>query len=206
MQFTVPMAIFDWIPVILYTISIIILQRDFYSRMTKGCYAIFCAGTIMVTVAGGFKAAYKLLYALGICDFPVLSECFMPFQATGFTLTAITVISYVLGLGKADKDEKVYSAAVPPLVTSKMLFVIFMVLGLVVTNVGFAILALRKKRTGAALLFILSLILEMGMGYLSTRDFTQASMNWIGEAVNFAGMVTMLLGTIDLHRNVFIEE
>lgn len=204
MQFTLPMAIFDFVPVILFTVSSVIFQRDFYSRMSKGCYAVFCAGTIIVTVGGLFKAVYKLLYALGICDFPMLSDCFMPFQATGFTLTAIAVIGYVLGKGKAEND-KVYSAAVPPLVTSKMLFVVFMVLGLVLSNIGYAVIALRKKRKGAAILFVVSLIMEMGMGYLSSRDFSQASMNWIGEITNFIGMATLLLGTIDLHRNVFRE-
>lgn len=204
MQFSVPMALFDFVPVILYLISSVIFQRDLYSRMSKGCYAVYCAGTIIVTVGGLFKATYKLLYALGICDFPMLSDCFMPFQATGFTLAAAAVIGYVIGKGRAEND-KLYSAAVPPLVTSKMLFVVFMVLGLLVTNIGYAVIALRRKRIGAAVLFIVSLVLEMGMGYLSTRDFTKASMNWIGEVTNFFGMATLLLGTLDLHRNVFSE-
>ena len=30
------------------------------------------------------------------------------------------------------------------------------------------------------------------MGYLSSRDFTQASMNWIAEDVNLAGQAVLL--------------
>ena len=215
MGFSVPMALFDLVPVALYLVSAVIFQRDFYSRMNKGCYAVFCAGTVMVIVGGLFKASYKLLYAFGICDFPMLSDCFMPFQATGFTLTAIAVIGYVLGKGKEKKQGTetvmataapvLISAKTPKLITSKMLFVVFMVLGLVAAHIGYMIIALRNKRRTSAVLFLISMIMELGMGYLSTRDFTKASMNWIGEIVNFFGMLFLLMGTLDLHRNAFSD-
>jgi len=204
MEFSVPMALFDFVPVILFTVSAVIFQRDFYSRMNKGCFAVYCAGTIMVTAGGLFKATYKLLYAAGVCDFPALSECFMPFQATGFTLAAIAVLAYVFGKGSEKRASSL--AVVPPLVESKFLFVIFMVLGVVLAHIGYAVIAFRKKRAGAGALFLVSMLLELGMGYLSTRDFSKASMNWIGEVTNFAGMLTLLLATNDIHKNVFNKE
>ena len=204
MEFSLPMALFDFVPVILFAMSAVIFQRDFFYRMVKGCFAVYCAGTIMVITGGLFKATYKLLYAAGVCDFPMLSDCFMPFQATGFTLTAIAVLAYVFSKN-GRSGEKIMSAAVPPLVTSKMLFVVFMVLGVVLAHIGYAVIAIRRKRAGAAVLFFVSMVLELGMGYLSTRDFTKASMNWIGECVNFLGMLTLLLGTLDLHKNAFSE-
>ena len=193
------MALFDLVPVLLYAISAVIFQRDFISRMNKGCYAVFCAGTIMVITGGLYKAAYKILYAAEICDFPLLSDSFMPFQATGFTLSAIAVMGYVLGRGR-EKRENVMAAA-PALVTSKFVFVIFMVLGVVFSHIGYAILALRNKRRASAILFLVSMVFELGMGYLSTKDFSKASMNWIAEAVNCLGMLTLLIATVDLHRN-----
>ncbi|MBR2740808.1 MAG: hypothetical protein IKD87_09095 [Oscillospiraceae bacterium] len=207
MGFSVPMALFDLVPVALYLVSAVIFQRDFYSRMNKGCYAVFCAGTVMVAVGGIFKASYKLLYAFGICDFPALSDCFMPFQAVGFTLTAIAVVGYVLGKGKEKKggSDTLAVTAAPALVTSKMLFVLFMVLGLVTAHIGYIVISLRNRRKTSAILFLVSMILELGMGYLSTRDFTKASMNWIGEGVNFLGMLFLLVGTVDLHKNVFSD-
>ena len=36
------------------------------------------------------------------------------------------------------------------------------------------------------------------MGYLSSRDFTKASMNWIAEAVNVVGQGALLLGAKNL--------
>ena len=175
--------------------------------MNKGYYAVFCAGTVMVVTGGLFKASYKLLYAFGVCDFPALSDCFMPFQATGFTLTAAAVIAYVLGKGneKKPETETVMTAAAPVLITSRMLFVVFMVLGVIVSHAGYMIIALRNRRKTAAVMFLVSMIMMLGMGYLSSKDFTKASMNWIGEIVNLIGMLTLLAGTIDLHRNVFSD-
>ena len=168
---------------------------------------MFCAGTLMVVAVGLFKASYKLLYAFGVCDFPALSDCFIPFQATGFTLTTAAVIAYVLGKGKENKPdtETVMTAAAPVLITSRMLFVVFMVLGVIVSHAGYAIFALRNRRKTAAVMFLISMVMMLGMGYLSSKDFTKASMNWIGEIVNLIGMLILLAGTIDLYRNVLNE-
>ena len=38
------------------------------------------------------------------------------------------------------------------------------------------------------------------MGYLSSRDFTQASMNWIAEGVNVVGQAILLLAAVRLVR------
>ena len=37
-------------------------------------------------MAGFLKALYKLLYALGVCDFQPLTQRFFPVQALGFLL------------------------------------------------------------------------------------------------------------------------
>jgi hypothetical protein len=39
------------------------------------------------------------------------------------------------------------------------------------------------------------------MGYLSSKDFAEASMNWIAEGVNVVGQGTLLLGVYLLHKN-----
>ena len=86
---SVPMALVDFIPVILFIISAITLQRGLYYRMSKGAFAVFSAGTIMVICAGIFKASWKLLYGAGICDFARLNQAFFPMQSVGFLLAGI---------------------------------------------------------------------------------------------------------------------
>ena len=38
------------------------------------------------------------------------------------------------------------------------------------------------------------------MGYLSSKDFTEASMNWIAEGVNVVGQGCFLWGAISLRK------
>jgi hypothetical protein len=43
------------------------------------------------------------------------------------------------------------------------------------------------------------------MGYLSSRDFAEASMNWIAEGVNVVGQGSMLAGAYLLHKSGLSE-
>ena len=94
-MYSIPMALIDFIPVVLFGISIFILQRDLYNKMSKGCYALFCAGTIDVFMAGILKALYKLLYATNICDFEKLNALFFPLQAIGFLMAGCALCCMV---------------------------------------------------------------------------------------------------------------
>ncbi|MER2027201.1 MAG: hypothetical protein ABS874_08205, partial [Lachnospiraceae bacterium] len=66
---SVSMAIVDFIPVILFLIAAVLIQRGLYEQMSKGAFALLSAGTIMVFCAGFMKALWKLLYAMSLCDF-----------------------------------------------------------------------------------------------------------------------------------------
>ena len=54
-EFTVLMGLVDFVPVILYLISLVLLQRDLYNKMPKYAFACFAAGTINVFTAGFLK-------------------------------------------------------------------------------------------------------------------------------------------------------
>lgn len=73
-NFSISMGIVDFIPVILFSIAAIMLQRDLYNKMSKGAFALFAVGTIDIICAGMAKALYKLLYGAGICDFKTLKS------------------------------------------------------------------------------------------------------------------------------------
>lgn len=51
-DFSVSMALVDYIPVIFFAVASVILMRDLYNKMSKGAFALFAAGTINVTAAG----------------------------------------------------------------------------------------------------------------------------------------------------------
>ena len=94
-DFSVAMALVDCIPVILFCAGAVLLQRDLYNKMSKGAFALFSAGTINIIMAGALKAVYKLLYAVGVCDFEPLNAMFFPVQSIGFLLAGIGIIAMI---------------------------------------------------------------------------------------------------------------
>ena len=195
---TVPMALLDYVPVVLFLISAIVLQRGLYAQMSKGAFALLAAGTIMVISAGLMKATWKLLYAAGVCDFQRLNQSFFPMQSVGFLLAGIAVVALLLF--PQGKTDALYAAAAPAVFPGTMIFVALMVLGCLGFCGGLGILAARQKKKGAAVLFWVAFLFMLMMGYLSSRDFTQASMNWIAEGVNVVGQAILLLAAVRLVR------
>ena len=194
---SVPMALVDFIPVILFIISAITLQRGLYYRMSKGAFAVFSAGTIMVICAGIFKAGWKLLYGAGICDFARLNQSFFPMQSVGFLLAGIAVVAMIF-FKQDSSGEKMYAAAAPAVFSGTVIFIVAMVLGALGLCGGLAIESKRRGRTKAMIFFILAFIFMLMMGYLGTKDFAKASMNWIAEGVNLVGQVFFLLASKEL--------
>ena len=198
---TVPMALVDFIPNILFLLTIITLQRDLYPKFSKGAFALFAGGGIMVFAAGTYKAIWKLLYALGVCDFEKLNQSFFPMQATGFVLMGIAAVALL-----CCKQKKTMAVAVAPAVFSgTMLFVAGQVFGILALCICLCVMAGKRKNRAAGVLFIVAALLMLCMGYLSSRDFTQASMNWIAQFVNIAGQGSLLLASRSLHRSLLAE-
>ena len=197
-EFSVAMALVDYIPVALFAAAAVLLQRDLYNKMSKGAFALFAAGTINVFCAGFLKATWKLLYAAGVCDFRALDEMFFPVQSIGFLLAGLGILAMVCF---RQKEERVYTAAAAPAVFSgTFLFVGLMVAGLGCMNGGLAAVAVKMKKPAAVVLFIITFVCCMGMGYLSSQDFAKASMNWIAEGINVVGQGALLAGALMLHK------
>ena len=197
-EYSVAMSLFDYLPVILFGIGAIIFQRDLYEKMGKGQFALFAAGTIDVIAAGALKATYKLLYALGVCDFEPLNSMFFPVQSIGFLLAGLGIVAMLCY--KPKKQTKALAVAAPAVWKGTFLFVGLMVAGLAMMDFGFIKLAAKLKKKGTIVLIIISFICCMGMGYLSSKSFDKASMNWIAEGVNFVGQLTFLISAVSLHR------
>ena len=212
-HFSVDMALVDYIPVICFAIGAIILLRDLYNKMSKGAFALFSAGVIDVTMAGALKATYKLLYALGVCDFTKLDAMFFPVQSIGFLLAGLGVIAM---LTHRQEEKKLNSFALPVMLvamtavapevyTGTFVFVGLMVAGLGLLDVALCVLAKKLGKPGLIALFAFSFVCCLGMGYLSSKDFAEASMNWIAECVNVVGQGTFLAGAIALHKSGLAE-
>ena len=200
MDFTIGMALVDYIPVAFFAAAAVILMRDLYYKMSKGAFALFAAGTIMITIAGALKATWKLLYAAGICNFEALNNMFFPTQSIGFLLAGLGILAMIC---YNQKEKKLYS--VPPVFSGTFVFVGLMIAGLGVMDTVLCILAAKLKKPGLIAIFVLSFVCSLGMGYLSSKDFTEAAMNWIAEGVNVVGQGSLLVGAYLLHKNGLAE-
>lgn len=161
-SFTVPMALIDYIPVILFLLGTQIIAKDLKHRISSISWWLFTIGIVMVTAAGALKATYKLLYALNIADVTWMTKQFFSNQAIGFLLAGIG-----LTIGVTSLKGKTF-ALIPT-----MALVGIMVIGLGAMDASLAFLASRLKKRSALVCFIVSFFLCLGMGYLSSKDFAQ---------------------------------
>ena len=196
-DFSVSMALVDFIPVVFFAVAAIIFMRDLYNKMCKGSFALFAAGTINIVCAGTLKATYKLLYALGICDFEALSDMFFPVQSIGFLLAGIGALMMITH----KQSKNTLFAAIPPVFSGTFVFVALMVSGLGLMDAVFCILSVKLRKPALITLFVISFICSLCMGYLSSQNFAKASMNWIAEGINIIGQGALLFGAIKLHKN-----
>ena len=194
-DFSIAMALVDFIPVVFFAVSAVLMMRRFYYQMPKYGFAMLAAGTINVFSAGLLKATWKLLYAAGICDFQALNTLFLPTQSLGFLMAGIAMVILVCGSKRA-----ALAVAAPPVFTGTALFLVMMVLGLGCICTCLSILAVRLKKKGAALLFALSFVASMGMGYAGRLDSTASWVNWLEQSINIVSQGCLMWGVLILHN------
>ncbi|MBR2583575.1 MAG: hypothetical protein IKD61_09300 [Oscillospiraceae bacterium] len=187
--FTVPMALTDFVPVILFGISALLLIRDLKNKMSKGNFVCLVFGGCVGFLAGFFKALYKLLIALRIGAFPLLNDLFLPLQSSGLLLTGLAIV-LMLALRKK-------AALMAPLTGG---FIGMMVLGLGCMCAGLGVVSAKMKKKILIPVFILCFFCYMGMGYLAAKKDGSAAMNWIEQGVNTLGQILLLLGVGTLHK------
>lgn len=195
---SVSMAIVDYVPVLFFIVSAVIIQRGLYDKMSKGAFALLSGGTVMVIAAGLMKATWKLLYALGICDFERLNQAFFPMQSVGFLLAGISVCALLFFRQK--KAETLAAAGAPAVFSGTMIFVALMVLGCLGYCGGLALYTKRQGKKKAPVLFLAAFVFMLAMGYLSSRDFAKPAMNWIAEGVNVVGQLVLLVAAVMMVR------
>lgn len=194
-NFTLSMALMDFIPVFCFGYAAALLQRDLHDKMRKSQFALFAAGTINIFAAGFLKALWKFLYAANICDFHALNTMFLPVQSLGFLLAGIGI-----GWMMCTRKHQTLLLAAPPVFSGSVIFIMMMVLGLGSICSVLSILAVRMKKKGAAVLFIAAFLCSMGMGAMSGQDASLAWVNWVEQSINCVGQGLLMWGVIILDK------
>lgn len=193
-DFTVAMAIADFAPVLLFAAAAVLMLRDFYEELSKSGFSLLSAGVINVFAAGFLKAVWKLLYALGICDFHALNTMFLPLQSIGFLMAGFAMLMLM------SKRRNAAMMLAPPLFKGSVVFLSMMVIGLGCMCTSLAVRAAKCGRKIAAFFFIMAFVFSMGMGYAGSLDPALAWVNWFEESVNTVSQACMLAGMIIIHK------
>ncbi len=194
-QFTVAMALVDYVPVIFFGITAVLLLGDLYNKMSKGAYGLLAAGAVNVFLAGFCKATWKLLYAANICDFVALEQMFLPVNSMGLLFVGLSLIVML-----ACREKSAALSAAPVVFSGSMVFIMMMVVGLGGLCAGLSVLAAKMKKGGVMAWFILSFVCAMAMGYMSSQDSTQAWVNWVEQSINTVSQLCLMVGVILLHK------
>lgn len=197
-------AIYDLVPVCLFLAGGVIMLRCFYNKMVKGAYALLASGSVMIFAAGVLKAMHKFLLGIASIDYVILDKQFTSTQSLGFLLiflalvgmftkhnknyTKVRAISLPLFLAAAFAEVKVYESSLP--------FIVIMVIGATGMLVMLTYMAFRMQKPGAAVLFIISILAMVSMGYLSTKRYYEWA--WIQISVNIIYQGGFLLGMMML--------
>ena len=194
-NFSVPMALMDFVPVIFFAVTSVLLLGDLYNKMGKGTYALFAAGCVNVFLAGFCKALWKLLYAADICDFVALEEMFMPVNSIGLLFVGVSLV-----LMLCVRRKTVMLSAAPVAVSTSLPFIAMMVLGLGGMCAALSIVAAKMKKGKVMMLFVASFVCAMAMGYMSSQDSTLSWVNWAEQSINTVSQLCLMLGAIALHK------
>ena len=196
------LALVDYIPVILFALTGILLMRDLYNKLSKGAFALMSAGIIMALVAGLYKATWKLVYCLGTADLYLLNNAFMPIQAAGFLVLGIGLTAGTFFPQGKNKMFAVAPLTAIPQERGTVVFIIFMAIGCLGFCGSLTKLAAKMKKIPAVVLYVVSFVLFMGMGYLGSREFgNDPKMNWTVEGVNVCAELCLFFATRMLHKS-----
>lgn len=188
-EFSLIMALVDYIPVILFLMAMTTIIKDINHKLGTISKVMLYFGIFLIVTAGGFKATYKLLHALKIGDFTWMSNQFFSNQAFGFLLAGAGLITTLY------KAERTTAYALPI-----MALVGIMIFGLGAMDAGLCYISNKMKKRNALVCFIASFFLSIVMGYLSSKDFDKAFMNWIAQGVNILGQLLLYIGVTILHK------
>ena len=194
-NFTVAMALMDFVPVAFFAVSAVLLLQDLHNKMGRSGYVLLAAGSVNVFMAGFLKALWKLLYAANICDVVVFEQMFLPVNSLGLLFVGLSMIGLLI-----KKKKSVTLSVAPVPFVSSMPFILMMVVGLGGMCAGLSALAARMKKKSVIALFVASFVCAMGMGFMSSQDSTLAWVNWAEQSINCVSQGCLMAGVLLLHK------
>lgn len=216
-DYSVVMGLMDLLPVILFTLAGCIIIKVMFNELRKPFAVLLCSGVTLSITAGLFKAIWKILLALNICDFYPFDVMFMPTQALGFVLMGVGLISLLF---KKKSDNAVANVTVWPLmilvvlenvaakqVDGNVAFIAMLVIGDIMIATSLCYLAIKNKNWICLVLFIIDCIGLIVMGAMkplsSKMNMSVTLANWVEESINIVAQGSLLAGCFLMNKKGF---
>ena len=167
---TVPMALMDFLPVLLFGAAWLILYKDLKNKLDLCSGVLLPLGAALVFLAGFLKATWKMQNAVGAAPVELFNKMMFPTQSVGFLLMAVGMLALMYGKRKSARSLT-------------MVWVMLTVLGNLGASAGLVWIASKVKKAAVPLF-----------------DFAQASMHWIAQSVNTLGQGLLLVGVLMVHK------
>ena len=217
-DYSLIMGIVDLIPVALFALAGCIIIKELFDKLRKPFAVLMCSGVTLSLTAGVFKAVWKILLSLNICDFYPFDVMFMPTQALGLALMGVGLISLLFE--KKEKGVATTNAIALPLlfiifastpakqVDGNIAFIAMLVIGELMIAVSMSYLAIKNKNWISLPLFIvysIALIVMGAMKPLSTKlSMSVTTANWVEESINIVAQGCLLAGCYLLSKKGFM--
>ena len=231
--FTLPMAILDIVPVVLFALAAFRLADALYHKMTAKEYGMFSGGTVICLFSAVSRLLWKFLLVLGICDYKTLAEAFYPAQACAFILMSValqsmlhtqkkqarlncTILSALpAGLmlaGITTPDNLEEAIAVPEgfavVYTEHMPFLIVTTIFMTYFSYLLGVISVKVDKKIGILYIVLEYVGFLALGYIGAQAnvHTSAMYHWFAEFSNVFAEAFFLLAVNTMIKGGLKEE
>ncbi|HSM70115.1 MAG TPA: hypothetical protein VK851_01100 [Anaerolineales bacterium] len=222
MEYTLPLALVDFLPVIFTAIGLVYIARMVAHISKQHGQAAYVGAAL--TVAGGFfRALWKTFMAVseGATDIHWMNEGLFIWMAPGYTLLLWSVWQAV----RSVNDKQTHNAWTAPLVFIGLMLaasyslyasnpaspawervlLTVMVLATVITGVLLIVFAFRQKLSIAGWLFIVNLIGIFLLNGLARIDEQTITLQWIEEGINTISWLCFLIASLEVFEHTRIN-
>jgi hypothetical protein len=194
--YTLELALFNFIPVIAFLIGAYYLVSITSRLCAKSCKWLTLIGSLLIVLAGVFKATWKLLFTLGWANILWMSDSQFILMAIGYLMVFIAMI--LLACNLRSKYENL-----PALLMAswKIPFLTVMTLASLGTYIILIYFSLKHGSRLGAISFLLGLIFLLSMGALASGEQTIAR-QWLEQWINACAQIGFALGVWLLHQAI----
>jgi len=202
--YTIPLALEDFVPVLLGALGCYFLARTAASRVPE-TWKPGLIGVVLVALGGGGKSTWKLIVASGGSDYAFLQQALFPLLAGGFGLVAWALFSgfkrQLLPWWPLATVLAVAWVAADAVRGMGPFFLLTVLTSLFLT--GLAITwAVRNNDPLAVIAFVVQLVGVFALVPLQSREVQSLSTQWTEQGFNTVAQAAFVLGSWRLFQSV----